>query len=1495
MHRRRIKLKWIILISIILLAFASPASADRYYCFSADLSGKEVGNDANTQYGSTSCSSDNHWYKTIEKVNDILDAVPNPLTENIYILFDQNDTWDYLGSGSSPDFESTIDVQCRNPGGGQEDCPDDQIKYVGNAAATDCTYRVIIGATDSSGNYLGSGSPGHGQYGQTTKPQFDINGYAIIPVSIGDFDGWSSSSDETNCVTVENLEIYEIGSDYGIKFDGDMTPWASSVAFGHVIRWNKVYDAEGQTLSIYNWVRDFEIYENISYNADLSNAHPTNCNQIDGAAINVDGNVTGGKIYRNTVYNVYGECIGPFHQYNDGQTVPHKPILIEDNIMWNCRSKPIHPTNGVNIVRWNMGGIVDTALDGFGAERYWGGEDGDDYPDCTRARNDDIGFEDSPNRNITHHWVAYSNIMWGSELYGCMGSGARNPTTETVYSRFKYNVCIDNARNGPGNVRTGNDGGNSEILYNVGWRYDTSGDWHCTEDGAGPDATWGYNYYSSLPNVPACRAATDFAQPTADPKFETTSGYQWPSTGMVDHDEQLSTSITFKDLRLQHDSPLIDQGGNYTEVAPGDSGDGTTLIVDYVHYFFEGDKIAVNTPTNVATVSSINYDTNTIILTSGISRSEDDDIWVLPYDYGNRQQRTDAAYYGSAPDLGAIEFAADLKPTLTGEPDDQDPSGTIQLQLTRNAQANHSANQDETDWRVCDDSNCSSVVWESPNDAVNLVSINIPPDTLDPETMYYWEARTQNDDGTYGDVDSEWGDVDSFTTGAGADDYYFSTSGSDAGANNCETYSSPCKSIERANELQASWSYPLTVTKRILFKEGDTWNYDVDDEWNSSDVSFADGDRLQSYGSGTASNRLVWGAYDSDGNYVVDSSDKPVFDYEGNKVQNSTKSNGVIAIFPYDYITVENLRVQESDTDCIRVMSGTPYPDILGIIIQKNHVFDCGGFGIFLVNAVEALVTENIVEQFSHNTQNGECCQFKCTPDQFDYAVGLGCNYGCNGTVFSKNLVINGWGEAMGAYFNRNTDPIIYEKNILFNNRSAAGHGSSTFAIWRWNLSGFFDLEGDGYNNNWYEPFAPPPAVWPDCGPQTSTSGHYSMIGGCGSIPAFDSTHIMYGNLMFGHHLTNGIGHALNNTQFDCGETMTTRVFNNTVVDGSDSYFNHWESWNGSDGTVSYWKNNIGQHYATSPTYICSDNRPTQAVWSTNLWTVEPGDPDCRATDDIKPGGTYSGEAMLQKTTNWQWPQYYDTVTWKDFRPAYNSDSIDQATHISTVHTDDTCNGGTGCSESLVVTDSFYFAKNTWISVNGDITQVTSVSYGSQSGDHKGTLTISPAIDSRADGEEIFINPYNWYTQEQDQTVGFYGSGPDVGAVEYAGDDEPTLTDEPPNQDPSTTITLVLSRNSIAGVGSTHDWTDWVVCTNGSTLSNCLSTVFWSSYDDTGSKTSKDIPPDTLDPETIYYWVARTHNVFPYEGEWETTPDEFSTGEGVPANLGGIFRLRIIK
>jgi hypothetical protein len=106
--------------------------------------------------------------------------------------------------------------------------------------------------------------------------------------------------------------------------------------------------------------------------------------------------------------------------------------------------------------------------------------------------------------------------------------------------------------------------------------------------------------------------------------------------------------------RLQETSPCVDAGGWLT-TCDGD-GSGTSLTVADANYFFPGivasgtafpgDTIQLQGQTNTATITAISG--NTLTLSASLT-------WT-------NGQGVSLAYSGSAPDIGAFEFAGETPP-----------------------------------------------------------------------------------------------------------------------------------------------------------------------------------------------------------------------------------------------------------------------------------------------------------------------------------------------------------------------------------------------------------------------------------------------------------------------------------------------------------------------------------------------------------------------------------------------------------------------------------------------------------------------------------------------------------------------------------------------------------------------------------------------------------------------------------------------------------------
>ncbi len=150
------------------------------------------------------------------------------------------------------------------------------------------------------------------------------------------------------------------------------------------------------------------------------------------------------------------------------------------------------------------------------------------------------------------------------------------------------------------------------------------------------------------------RSSTPF-DGSADPKF-------------VDPDISDPMALSFvdgewtgkPDLSLQSTSPAINEG-TYLTQANGSGSNSTTLAVDDASYFQDGtwgsslailtaDYIAIGTVSNTVQISSINYRTNTITLSSAMTWSDNANIWLYKKSDG------EIVLFNTGPDMGAHEY-----------------------------------------------------------------------------------------------------------------------------------------------------------------------------------------------------------------------------------------------------------------------------------------------------------------------------------------------------------------------------------------------------------------------------------------------------------------------------------------------------------------------------------------------------------------------------------------------------------------------------------------------------------------------------------------------------------------------------------------------------------------------------------------------------------------------------------------------------------------------
>lgn len=313
--------------------------------------------------------------------------------------------------------------------------------------------------------------------------------------------------------------------------------------------------------------------------------------------------------------------------------------------------------------------------------------------------------------------IGYGSQYGGYHLYiGASGSGT---TLATPFNIYRYNQHIGNAMYG---LRFGSSisgGGNNNCVYNNtfyknGYRVGTDpyrqDEYACAiffnglSDGNNLKNNLVYDHWSQTnktgatywPGITAgnsCQIATqNVADNTISGNYvNTNSGTYFSSASPLSEMrnplfvnsvlpanivEILASwsnyAVTSPNLSLQVVSPAID-GGTYLTQTNGSDTNSLVLKVDNATYFQDGtwgsdlaratlhaDWIAIGTVSDSVQISSINYTSNTITLTSAKTWKNKAKVWLYKISDGTR------VLYGNAPDFGAHESkVTNAKPPAT--------------------------------------------------------------------------------------------------------------------------------------------------------------------------------------------------------------------------------------------------------------------------------------------------------------------------------------------------------------------------------------------------------------------------------------------------------------------------------------------------------------------------------------------------------------------------------------------------------------------------------------------------------------------------------------------------------------------------------------------------------------------------------------------------------------------------------------------------------------
>ena len=297
--------------------------------------------------------------------------------------------------------------------------------------------------------------------------------------------------------------------------------------------------------------------------------------------------VVRGNYFHDSDGTVSGEHID-FMQVIGGTTPALSFSLIENNVAKNLVNQA-HFTQ----IRASGGDIADTIITRFNFT-YHLDSDFSGYGDHHDGTNT------VPNGSVYHNTA--NRTTTGAENGLCVGFDSSGGTA-WAYNNICYNLVT---------------GGFSPTIY--------------TQGGTGNGNLAFTTGYAGSWNAPYSSEATYAALRNQDPLF---ANYPTEAT-------------------LQAGSPAKGAGVALTTVAGGDAGTGTSLVLTNARVFqpgwagTHGDTIRVGAST-VASITAIDYSTNTATLASGISRSPGDPVYLYA-DSGGRR-----VLFNALPDVGAAQ------------------------------------------------------------------------------------------------------------------------------------------------------------------------------------------------------------------------------------------------------------------------------------------------------------------------------------------------------------------------------------------------------------------------------------------------------------------------------------------------------------------------------------------------------------------------------------------------------------------------------------------------------------------------------------------------------------------------------------------------------------------------------------------------------------------------------------------------------------------------
>jgi hypothetical protein len=414
-----------------------------------------------------------------------------------------------------------------------------------------------------------------------------------------------------NWIVIEGLEFrplnYANRIEYTIQISGDYNIVRNVVA-DHVVLTSGSHSGDYATEKAV-WIDPGADHNEISTctfsrGGDLRTGYPTGSG---GGIIRVWGNYN--VIHDNILQRGVHEVIDFIGNYNEAysNTIEHaigygfqvtgSRNIIEGNIITGSDEdmeyvkNPIYIGGSHNIIRYNRGYNNEI----YGYDRFGSGIDNVFYNNVFYNNGSD-GF---------HGWVK--------------ASGDKHYNNVIAHNMTSRPLCVDYY---------------AEIVETAGYDARWENNWIVAHDGTdwqmdSPCAVFDGTFKSVS------------KKEMEDPDWKNNI-YNYSDPQFVDPDTG--------DFRIRSGSSLIDRGRDLTHAIGSGSG-GTSLRVDEADFFWHGDHIVIGA-TTIRRVSSIDYGSDTITLSSGASWSDGDPVNV----YKTFNDADAIRFAGSAPDIGAFEY-----------------------------------------------------------------------------------------------------------------------------------------------------------------------------------------------------------------------------------------------------------------------------------------------------------------------------------------------------------------------------------------------------------------------------------------------------------------------------------------------------------------------------------------------------------------------------------------------------------------------------------------------------------------------------------------------------------------------------------------------------------------------------------------------------------------------------------------------------------------------